>query len=313
MLDIGFRPDIEKILRRCPQRSANAAAVAPPCRRRSTKLAQRYMRDPRDARISRPRTWRSKRSSSSTSRSITSGSSICWCGCCSAKSPQQAIVFCRTKRGTEKIFQRLEQEDCKDVACMHGDMQQGARDRVMADFRDGKVRAAGRDRCRRPRHRCLDASRTSSTTTFPRSATTTSIASAAPAAWAAKGSPTRSSRPEEGGELTRIEERINRLLKRDEIRDFEAVSSKVLADPHDALSPEEKAKAKAENSDGEEAGPSASPHLRPTPPTEALSAGFVAAIALTDSSEANLPLDGATEKHRYFNSGPWRRRWAQSP
>ena len=45
MLDIGFRPDIEKILRRCPQSRQTlllSATVPPPVER----LAQRYMRDP---------------------------------------------------------------------------------------------------------------------------------------------------------------------------------------------------------------------------------------------------------------------------
>ena len=45
MLDIGFRPDIEKILRRCPQSRQTlllSATVPPPV----AKLATRYMRDP---------------------------------------------------------------------------------------------------------------------------------------------------------------------------------------------------------------------------------------------------------------------------
>jgi ATP-dependent RNA helicase DeaD len=45
MLDIGFRPDIEKILRQCPsdrQTLLLSATVPPPIMR----LAQRYMRDP---------------------------------------------------------------------------------------------------------------------------------------------------------------------------------------------------------------------------------------------------------------------------
>jgi ATP-dependent RNA helicase DeaD len=45
MLDIGFRPDIEKILRRCPESRQTlllSATVPPPVAR----LATRYMRDP---------------------------------------------------------------------------------------------------------------------------------------------------------------------------------------------------------------------------------------------------------------------------
>ena len=50
MLDIGFRPDIEKILRRCPQSRQTlllSATIPPPVKR----LAERYMRDPGDGRF----------------------------------------------------------------------------------------------------------------------------------------------------------------------------------------------------------------------------------------------------------------------
>ena len=36
--------------------------------------------------------------------------------------PRQAIVFCRTKRGTDKIYRRLSQASSKDVAMIHGDL-----------------------------------------------------------------------------------------------------------------------------------------------------------------------------------------------
>ena len=53
--------------------------------------------------------------------------------------PVQAIVFCRTKRGTDRISERLRKR-FSDVACIHGDMAQSARDRVMSGFREGKVK-----------------------------------------------------------------------------------------------------------------------------------------------------------------------------
>ncbi len=51
MLDIGFRPDIEKILRRCPQQRQTlllSATLPPPVLR----LAQRYMVDPLNINLS---------------------------------------------------------------------------------------------------------------------------------------------------------------------------------------------------------------------------------------------------------------------
>jgi ATP-dependent RNA helicase DeaD len=55
--------------------------------------------------------------------------------------PQQAIVFCRTKLGTERLFRRLEKSrDYEAIATLHGDMTQNARERVMKQFRAGDIR-----------------------------------------------------------------------------------------------------------------------------------------------------------------------------
>jgi ATP-dependent RNA helicase DeaD len=53
--------------------------------------------------------------------------------------PEQAIVFCRTRRGTDKLHRRLAQ-DFADTGCMHGDMAQRERDRVLQKLRDRKLR-----------------------------------------------------------------------------------------------------------------------------------------------------------------------------
>jgi len=52
--------------------------------------------------------------------------------------PEQTIVFCRTKRGCDKIHERLRKKR-KGVGCIHGDMPQGARDRVMKAFRAEEI------------------------------------------------------------------------------------------------------------------------------------------------------------------------------
>ena len=43
MLDIGFRPDIEKILRRCPASAGRRCCSVPRCRRAVERLARQYM------------------------------------------------------------------------------------------------------------------------------------------------------------------------------------------------------------------------------------------------------------------------------
>ena len=53
--------------------------------------------------------------------------------------PKQAIVFTRTKRGADNVYDRLRKR-LPDVAVLHGDLHQRKRDRVMKQFREGKAR-----------------------------------------------------------------------------------------------------------------------------------------------------------------------------
>ena len=137
MLDIGFRPDIERILRKCPsdrQTLLLSATLPPPILR----LAQRYMQDPVTLNFSEQDiavetidqyyyTVDQNRKFELLKRLLR------------REQPQQAIVFCRTKRRTEWVHLDLKKEFA-DVGCMHGDMAQGQRNRMMANFRAGKVK-----------------------------------------------------------------------------------------------------------------------------------------------------------------------------
>lgn len=53
------------------------------------------------------------------------------------ENPDLAIVFCKTKRGAEKIAKRLHADgiECREI---HGNLAQNKRDRVMKSFRGGK-------------------------------------------------------------------------------------------------------------------------------------------------------------------------------
>ncbi|HEY2411982.1 MAG TPA: DEAD/DEAH box helicase [Pirellulaceae bacterium] len=228
MLDIGFRPDIERILKRCPnsrQTLLLSATVPPPI----AKLAERYMRNPQTINFS-PKdiavetieqfyfTVDPQRKFDLLVRLLM------------REEPRQAIIFCRTKRGTEKIYQRLSKK-MDGVACMHGDMNQSGRDRVMTDFRSGRVKVlvatdvVGRG---------IDVSSISHIINYD-------IPSFCDDYVHRVGRTGRMGRegvaytfvaPDEGPELTRIEERINLLLKRAEMKDFEFRARENLAGAH---------------------------------------------------------------------------------
>jgi ATP-dependent RNA helicase DeaD len=137
MLDIGFRPDIERILRRCPterQTLLLSATMPPPVER----LAKRYMRDALRVDLSQHSvvadqieqfycTVDNDRKFGLLVRLLM------------AERPRQAIVFRRTKRGAEQLYEKLRKR-LPDVETIHGDLQQRVRDRVMKRFRSGETR-----------------------------------------------------------------------------------------------------------------------------------------------------------------------------
>ncbi|MEX1233246.1 MAG: DEAD/DEAH box helicase [Planctomycetaceae bacterium] len=137
MLDIGFRPDIERILRRCPterQTLLLSATMEPAVER----LARRYMHDP--VRID------------TSSNSIVVDTieqfyvtvdqhrkPALLAKLLLQERPAQALVFTRTKRGADRLHQTFSRR-LPGVEAIHGDLQQSQRDRVMKDFRSGDCR-----------------------------------------------------------------------------------------------------------------------------------------------------------------------------
>jgi ATP-dependent RNA helicase DeaD len=221
MLDIGFRPDIEKILRRCPkdrQTLLLSATVAPPVER----LARTYMREPEVMDFS-PKTKAVETIDQYYFTVDQEQKFELLVRLLKRDQPDQAIVFCRTKRGTERIHRRLSKHfSATDM--MHGDMQQSARDRVMKSFRAGDVRilvatdVVGRG---------IDVTGISHIINYdiPQSSDDYVHRVGRTGRMGRDGVAYTFVTTEEGGELTRIEMLINRLLKRDEIDGFAAVAS----------------------------------------------------------------------------------------
>lgn len=136
MLDIGFRPDIEKILRQCPQSRQTlllSATVAPPVKR----LAERYMQEPEMLDFS-PKT-KSVETIEQHFFTVDGDRKFDLLNrLLERENPSQTIVFCRTKRGCDKIHERLRKKR-KGIGCIHGDLPQGARDKVMKAFRAEEI------------------------------------------------------------------------------------------------------------------------------------------------------------------------------
>lgn len=137
MLDIGFRPDIERILKHCPtdrQTLLLSATLPPPVER----LAHRYMRDP--LRIDQSPKDVSSASIDQYYISVDPDRKFqVLVKLLIAQRPKQALIFTRTKRGAEKLFHKFQGRLTK-TAFIHGDLAQTVRDHVMKRFRDGHIR-----------------------------------------------------------------------------------------------------------------------------------------------------------------------------
>ncbi|QDS95243.1 DEAD-box ATP-dependent RNA helicase CshA [Roseimaritima multifibrata] len=221
MLDIGFRPQIERILRCCPRDRQTlflSATLTPTVRR----LAESYMYKPDVIDCSenemsvetieqRYFTIAHDRKRSLLVRLLK------------RENPAQAIVFCRTKRGTDKLQRALSRE-FEGVGCIHGDMQQRERDRVMQAVRDRKLKVlvatdvVGRG---------IDVSTISHIVNYdiPQDCDDYVHRVGRTGRMGRDGLAFTFIVPGEGDFLTSVEQRINKELIRDEMDDFEAVEA----------------------------------------------------------------------------------------
>lgn len=219
MLDIGFRPDIEKILRRCPKNRQTlllTATLPGPVRR----LAEQYMRKPEILNFS-PKEVAVETIEQFYFTVDPEKKFELLVELIRRESPKQAIIFCRTKRGTDTIYNRLSRK-FEDVGTIHGDLAQRVRDRAMDQFRRGKIRylvatdVVGRG---------IDVTGISHIINYdiPEFSDDYVHRVGRTGRMGREGVAYTFVTPEEGKELTRIEIRINRLLKRDEIPGFDAI------------------------------------------------------------------------------------------
>jgi len=136
MLDIGFRPDIERILKRVPdphQTMLLSATISAEIR----ALARRFMFEPIELNLSKDEP--SVESIQQYYITVDHDRKMeLLIHLLRRDKPRQCIVFTRTKRGADRLAERL-QNKVDGVATIHGDMQQTARNRVMKKFREGGI------------------------------------------------------------------------------------------------------------------------------------------------------------------------------
>ena len=224
MLDIGFRPDIEKILRRTPQNRQTllfSATLPQPV----VRLAEKYMKSPEVLDFSNKgvavETIEQFYVTVDPERKFDALVYLL-----EEQQPSQAIIFTRTKRGADRVARLLAKRFDK-LAAIHGDLQQSERDKVMAQFRAGSLKylvatdVVGRG---------IDVSGISHIINYdvPKFCDDYVHRVGRTGRMGREGIAFTFVTVQEGSELTRIEMRIDRLLKRAELKGFESFTK-----PHD--------------------------------------------------------------------------------
>ena len=136
MLDMGFRDDIETILKETPETRQTAlfSATMP---REIVMLARRYLKDPARVTIeSRELTVESIRQSYFVVRSFHKTELLS--RLLLRDQVALALVFCNTKRAVDDVVADLSRRGFQ-AAGLHGDLRQIERDVIMSRFRSGQV------------------------------------------------------------------------------------------------------------------------------------------------------------------------------
>lgn len=137
MLDLGFMPAIQEIMRAVnPQRQTLLLSATMPTPIRA--LAQQFMREPVEiavAAVSKP----VERIQQEVILVDQSAKSELLVDLLAQRHVERAIVFTRTKRGTDRVERMLNESGLHSVG-IHGDKSQGQRNRALAQFKSGASR-----------------------------------------------------------------------------------------------------------------------------------------------------------------------------
>ena len=136
MADMGFMPQVEWVLRRLANKPHQTLLFSATLDGAIDRLVSRYLSDP---------VFHEVASDTQTVSQMVHHflqvhqmdrikvvATIC-------RSFDKTIIFCRTKRGADRLVEQLHKEGV-NAAAIHGDLRQAQRERALSDFQGGKLR-----------------------------------------------------------------------------------------------------------------------------------------------------------------------------
>jgi superfamily II DNA/RNA helicase len=136
MLDMGFQPQVEQIVRKLPTRRQTMLFSAT-LDGEVGRLARAYTNNPSRFEAELP-SQHSDGEVEHTFVAVTQEDKVDRLVALLEAERGLALVFVRTKRGADRLAHKLRGRGV-EAAAMHGDMTQGARERALERFRSGKV------------------------------------------------------------------------------------------------------------------------------------------------------------------------------
>jgi ATP-dependent RNA helicase DeaD len=227
MLDIGFRPDIERILRRCPveRQTLLMSATVPEDIKR---LVHRYMRSPVHLNLS-PKVLTVDKIRQ-TYITVDEEKKLDLLKLVIAREqPRQCLIFVERKRSADRLFRQLK-GTVPSISVIHGDLPQKHRERITAGFRSAKLQyLIATD----VMSRGIDVSGISHVINFdlPNDIENYVHRIGRTGRIGRDGVAISFVTPEQGGHLTDIEMTINRVIDADRIEGFDSHEQRAAAGP----------------------------------------------------------------------------------
>jgi superfamily II DNA/RNA helicase len=137
MLDMGFKPQVDRIVR-CLPRARQTMLFSATLDGEVGRLAQAYTSNPVRVEAQLPKT-EEQGEIEHTFVPVTADGKLDRLIEELEAERDLALVFVRTKRGADRLARKLQARDVAALA-LHGDMTQGQRERALARFRSGKVK-----------------------------------------------------------------------------------------------------------------------------------------------------------------------------
>jgi superfamily II DNA/RNA helicase len=137
MLDMGFKPQVDRVLRDVPE-NRQTLLFSATLEGAVMDLAHRYTANPVHIHLERP-AEQQRADITHTFTPVTADTKVGQLAKTIDHAQGLSLVFVRTKHGADRLARRLARDHNLRTAVMHGNMSQNARERSLARFEAGKV------------------------------------------------------------------------------------------------------------------------------------------------------------------------------